>query len=155
MALLDKYLVFSNGQAITADAISDNVYSTAPGSGGAYINLGAGTPIYGVILVTTAFDSAGGTTTLTPSLLMADNAVLTTNPVTLWTGSAVAEEALIVGYTWKFVIPPLTSAPKLYVSFNYDRGDENFTAGAVKAWLSLDVDIMAECPDGRSFSTFA
>jgi hypothetical protein len=144
---IDKLELLSDAQALTATAISTNVYDLLP-SGGAInsgdtggptanttVNIAAGKPLYLYIWVSTVLDSAGEAATLTATV---ESSATTTNgsPTVHWTSGSVAEATLATGY-WVakgVVLPP--GDYKRYICINYTVGTENFTSGNISAWLS-------------------
>lgn len=146
--MLISYLdMLSNEQALTATAISTRVRDLIS-TGGAVnagdtggptanttVNIGAGTPLYLYILVTTTLDSSGEAATLTASL---ESSADTSNgtPTVHWTSAAVAEATLAAGYWVAKGIPVPPGDYKRYACVNYTVGTENFTSGKVSAWLS-------------------
>lgn len=146
--LIDTLNLFSDAQAVTADAISTNVIDLLP-SGGAINagdtggptanttrNIGAGEPLYLNVLVTTAFDSAGGTTSLITTLESDDNTSLTT-ATTHWTGADIEEADLVAGYWIAKAMPIPQGSYQRYLGLRFNVGaEENFTAGKITAWLS-------------------
>lgn len=146
--LIDSKELFSDEQAVTSDAVSTNVIDllsvsgainagdTGGPSANTTINIGAGKTLYLYALVTTAFDSAGGTTSLTTSLESDDNTSLTSATVH-WTGADTEEATLVAGYWIAKGIPIPPGAYQRYLGLRYNVGaEENFTAGKVTAWLS-------------------
>lgn len=145
--LIDKQEQFSDEQALTATAISTKVInllatagsigagSTGGPSANSTINIGAGTPLYLYILVTTVLDSSGEAATLTASL---ESSADTSNgtPTVHWTSGLIAEATLAAGYWIAKGIPVPPGDYKKYLCVNYTVGTENFTSGKVSAWLS-------------------
>ncbi len=136
--LLDSLLQFSDPQALTATAISENVIDLGP-LGGATANLirdiGAGEPLHLSILVTTTLDSSGEAATLTTTLESDSVVGLDDSATVHWTSGSIVEATLAAGY-WiaqGIIIPP--GAYERYLGLRYTVGTENFTSGAVKAWL--------------------
>jgi hypothetical protein len=145
--LIDKLELLSDEQALTATAISTNVYDTLP-SGGSInagdtggptanttTNFGAGKPMYLYAWVHTVLDSSGEAATLTATL---ESSADTSNgtPTVHMTSGSIAEATLAAGY-WIFkgvALPP--GDYKRYLCVNYTVGTENFTSGKVSAWLS-------------------
>lgn len=138
--MLDSYNQLSSAQAITADAISENVIDLGP-LGGATANtirdIGAGQPLYLHVVVSTTFDSAADSTSLIVTLESDSVVGLDDSATTHATYAEVEEATLVAGY-WIVMgepIPP--GAYEQYVGLRYNVGaEENFTAGAVNAWLS-------------------
>lgn len=145
--LIDSKELLSDAQALTATAISTNVYDSLP-SGGSInagdtggptanttTNLAAGHPLYLYIWVHTVLDSAGEAATLTATL---ESSADTSNgtPTVHWTSGSIAEATLAAGY-WVakgVALPP--GDYKRYLCVNYTVGTENFTSGKVSAWIS-------------------
>lgn len=149
--LISKLDLLSDDQAITADAVSTYVRDLIP-NGGAInagdtggptanttVNLGAGTPLYLYILVTTTFDGAADTSSLICSLESDSATGLDSSATVHMTLQEDEEAALVAGY-WICKgrpIPP--GAYERYLGIRYNVGaEENFTGGKVKAWLSPD-----------------
>lgn len=140
--------LLSDDQAITADAISTYVRDVIP-SGGAInsgdtggptanttVNLGAGTPLYLYILVTTTFDGSADTSSLICSLESDDNTSLSSATVHA-TYQEDEEATLVAGYWIAKGVPLPPGSYQRYVGVRYNVGaEENFTAGKVQAWLS-------------------
>lgn len=140
--ILNKNLVFSEKQAITATAISTNVLQflptgTVPYDAAAITrNLGRGTYIPLLLQVTTTFATL---TSLTITLETADNAALSSGAVVLATTGAIPAASLVAG----FRIPSPTVLPdatlKTYLGVRYTVGGSNATAGTITAALATEV----------------
>jgi hypothetical protein len=124
--ILDTLLLFSNEQAITADAASTNVIDL-----GADRDLGVA-DIDLICQVSTTLDSTGEAATLTVSL-QTDSDEAFGSPTTLFATAAIAEATLVQGYyIIKMKLPQVTER---YLRLYYDRGTEDFTSGKVTAGL--------------------
>lgn len=138
--ILNKNLTFSDGQAITATAISTNVIqwegvNTVPlESGPIDRNLGKGIPIPILIQVIEDFATL---TSLTITLETADNAALSSGAVVLATTGAVAAASLIVGYQPSIEWLP-DAVMKEYLGLRYTVGGSNATAGQIWAALATE-----------------
>lgn len=137
--LLDSLLQFCDPQAITVDAISENVIDLGPLGGVTPANLirdiGAGAPLHLSILVTTAFTTGDGGV-LTVTLESDSTANLATSATVHWTSTALIPAATLVAGFWiaqGIVIPSGPYERFLGLRFTTTTGD--MTAGAVKAWL--------------------
>lgn len=89
--ILDKETMFSDGEsALTtdgADAVSDNVYDA-----GAAINLGSGEALKLLIHLSA---KAGTTPTFQAKFVGADNAALSTNPITIFDTGTLADPVTV------------------------------------------------------------
>ena len=145
--LIDTKELLSDAQALTATAISTNVYDTLP-SGGSInagdtggptanttTNFGAGRPLYLYILVTTAMVSAGSAT-LTIALESDDNTSLSSATSHQTIVTAVTAATMVAGY-WlaKGIVIPQGSYQR-YVGLRYTTNTSDFETGNISAWLS-------------------
>ncbi len=138
--ILNKNLTFSEAQAVTATAISENVIQweaveTVPRESGPIDrNLGKGIPIPILLQVVEDFATL---TSLTISLETADNAALSSGSVVLATTVAIPAASLVQGFK-----PGLEWLPdavmKEYLGFRYTVGGANATAGQVWAALATE-----------------
>jgi hypothetical protein len=137
--IIDRQNQFSTDQAITADAISENVIDLGP-LGGATANtirdIGAGKTLYLHILVKTALTDADGTPTLTITLESDDVADLSTSPTVHHTITAVTEAAMVAGYWIAKGIAIPAGAYQRYLGLRYTTNSADFDGGTVDAWLS-------------------
>jgi hypothetical protein len=140
--LIDTQNMFSDDQAITADAISSRVIDLLPqtikGSTANVIrDIGAGTPLYLYVLVTTAFDGAADTSSLIVSLESDSTADLATSATVHLTLPEFEEAALVAGAFIAKGVPIPPGNYERYLGLRYNVGaEENFIAGKVQAWLS-------------------
>lgn len=142
MAILDTTLLLAENQAVgtAASMISENVL-LFPATGtvmyeGAAIprNLGPGNEIPLFLQVTETFLTL---TSLTIELVTADNAALSTNPVTLGTTGAIAVAALVAGYKFQPRILP-DGVIKEYLGLVITRAGSNATAGKITAAIGTE-----------------
>lgn len=139
--IFNKNLLLSEGQAITATAISENVIAwetmgTVPYDAAAITrNLGRGVPIPVMMLVTTTFATL---TSLTITLETAENAALSTNPVVLASSGTIAAATLVRGYKPTFADWLPSATMKDYLGLRYTVGGSNATAGAI--WAALGTE---------------
>lgn len=139
--ILNKNLIFAEGQAVTATAISQNVLQypandTAVGDAAPMVrNLGAGEPVPMLVQVTEAFATL---TSLTITLETADNAALSSGAVVLATTGAIPLASLVAGY----VPPALRYLPnatiKEFLGLRFTVGGSNATAGKITAALGTE-----------------
>jgi hypothetical protein len=133
--ILDAQNKFSNGQAITASAVSTNTLDKLA-EGEALIE-----PLWLVVRVNTAFASADGTATLQVKLQTADavdgNNALTSATDLIEAGLFAVTDLVAGKELLKIKLPP---GQRRYVALDYVVGTENFTAGAVDAYLTPDAE---------------
>ena len=137
--LLDSLNQFASAQAITADAISENVIDLGP-LGGATANtirdIGAGKTLYLHIVVSTTLDSAADGTSLITSLESSAVVGLTSATVH-YTGPDIEEATLVAGAWIAEGIAIPAGAYLQYLGLRFNVGsEEDFTSGAINAWLS-------------------
>lgn len=122
--------IYSASQgAITSTDISDNVYRNGPVATGGQIDLGSGTPMYGVVTVDVTGTGAG---TLEVQFVSATNAALSSSVRVHHTLGAIVGTSLVAGTTYQFALPPKGGqggAYQEYVGFKYVVTS---TVGAVK-----------------------
>lgn len=140
--ILNKNLILSENQAITATAISTNVIQwetvrAAPyESAGITRNLGDGTEIPMLLQIVEAFNTL---TSLTITFETADDAALSSGAVVLATTGAVPLASLTLGAR-----PPMTrivpfGAMKAFCGFRYTVTGANPTLGKVTAAIATEV----------------
>jgi len=139
---IDQQDVFSTAQAITANAISDNVIDLAS----AYTRHGTGPrPLYIVVQTTTQFADTGNNSTGTVIFqtdTAANMSVSNTNTTlgTIATNSAVGDRIVAL-------LPPIPG-DKRYMGLYYQMSGGDFSAGAVTAWITPDPDLWSAKPAG-------
>jgi hypothetical protein len=147
--ILDSQLEFSDAQAVTATAISTNVYDLfTEGVGGAAsgfspntrLDVGAGEPIWLIVSTAVTATDSGSDATLTVSLVTADNAALSTNAETVYTTSALAFAAFATAGTRLVAVRLPAYNYRRYLGVNYTVAAGPLTAGAFDAFLVLDAD---------------
>lgn len=147
---VDSQIEFSDSQALTATAISTNVYdtftTTVGGATGAAvtpnIRLDHGTGVdhsYLVVSVPVAITDAGSDATLTVELVSADDAALTTGPIVHFSTGALAFGAFAAAGQ----IIAITKLPlglyKRYLGVRYTVGAGPLLTGAVDAFITTDI----------------
>ena len=136
---LDKQNEFSDGQLITATAISTNVIDThANTEGGATKDLGtpAGVPLF--LVVQTDVALSGGTATgLVFSLESDSTANLATSPTVHYSSGTIATASLGAGLTLA-VIPLPSGEYERYLGVRYTPQGGSYAAGSVSAFLTRD-----------------
>jgi hypothetical protein len=140
--ILDANLIFSENQAVTATAISQNVVRV-PNSGivpyeGAAIprNLGPGREIPLLVQVTTSFATL---TSLTITLETADNDALSTNAQVIFSTGAIPAASLVRGYRIPIRVLP-DFVLRDFLGLRYTVAGSNATAGAITAAITMGVN---------------
>lgn len=138
--VLDQENLFSNSQAITATAVSENVIDL-----GVDRDIGKGEPIEVLVAVEVAATSGTSAATLTVELQTDDNESFS-SPTVLASSEAYPVGDLVVGFQpFKIRVPRGTER---YLRLNYTAGTENFTALTLKSGLILDRDDYRAYPSG-------
>lgn len=146
---VDQQLEFSDAQAVTATAISTNVYDLFSMSTGASatdlspntrIDIGAGEDIYLVVNTAVLATDAGSDATLTVSFETADDVTLTTNVQVVYSTAALAFAAFSPAGTNLVKIKLPLFPYRRYVGVRYTVAAGPLTAGAFDAFLTNTVD---------------
>lgn len=133
MAILDAFTQLSNAQAVTTSAASTNIIDLYSELGdamekGAWLRVG----------IQTAFTiPAAPSSTMTFTLMSADDTAFNTGAVTHVATSAIAGSTLVAGY--EPLVIKLPKNMKRYVRLYYTMGS-TATAGNVDAHILSDVD---------------
>lgn len=141
MAILDKFLQYSDKQAITVTAVSTNVVDAGATKNVAIgRDLGAGTPLYLFINVSQTFTAAGAATLTATLQDSADNTtfadVASVGPLSL------AQLTAGRGFNIGFPVPT-----RRYTRINYTVGTGPMTAGVVSAHVVDGVIYNFNYPD--------
>lgn len=141
MTILDKYLQYSDKQAITATAVSTNVVDAGATKNPAIgRDLGAGTPLYLFLNVSQTFTAAGAATLQATLQDSADNAtfadVASLGPFSL--AQLTSGKAFWVG---------LPIPTRRYTRVNYTVATGPMTAGIVSAHIVDGVNYIFNYPD--------
>lgn len=145
---VDKMTEFSDAQAVTATAISTNVldlFSTVTGGDtnitpNTRIDIGAGEDVYLVVAVPVAITDASSDATLTVTLECADDAALTTNAQVIYSTGSLAFATYSAAGTRICAIKVPSFACRRYLGVRYTVGAGPFTAGAIDAFLTTNID---------------
>ena len=140
--ITDYNLRISTDQSIAINgttALSDNSVDLKVAR-----DMGEGRQLFMNFAITTAM-SAG--TSCAFEIIIADNAALTSNVVSLATTPAIARASLVAGYNAALAIPPqIASLGKRYLGARYTVVGDN-SAGTGK----VTTDIVTEIQDGKKF----
>lgn len=145
--ILDTQAEFSDAQAVTATAISANVMDLQAALGGGaniaggntLLDVGQGEDIYLVVATAVAITDTGNDATLTVTLESATDAGLTTGAVVHFSTGALAFASYAPAGSVIAQIKLPNADYKRYLGLRYTVGAGPFTAGAIDAYLTKDV----------------
>lgn len=136
--ILDVQAEFSDSQAVTATAVSTNVYDQGPLTRNTNRDLGSGANAYLVIQSDVAATAAGAAT-VTVTLESADNAALTGSVVHATYGPfslaqlAAGQQVVTAGLPY--------GDYRRYVGLRYTVATGPLTAGAISAFITLNPQV--------------
>lgn len=142
--LIDRQLRFSNEQAVTADAASTDLIDLD-----AARDIGAGTPLWLVVVVTTTMDDTSDNSTCTVSV-ETDTAAAFSSATT--TQTLEAFPAVSVAGTTRIVpLAPFGTAER-YMRLKYTMANGDLSAGKFTAFLTTDPHNWRAYADGITVS---
>lgn len=155
--ILDNEMVFSDGQAITVDAISENVYDNGPlENDGVQSNLGIPDLAIGLRwylwfgVGDVDFDS-GGAGTLDITVRSDSVITLDSSPTTHLTIPQIAETTLVANYSFVTHVDIGTGWER-YWGIHYDENDAaSFTQGAITCFATPNIDRFIAFASGMKF----
>lgn len=144
---VDTQTEFSDAQAVTATAISANVIDTQAALGGGTNiaggnttqDIGQGEDVYLNVVTAVAITDTGSDATLTVTLESATDAGLTTAAVVHFSTGALAFASYAAAGSVIAQIKLPAADYKRYLGLRYTVGSGPFTAGAIDAYLSKDI----------------
>lgn len=101
-------------------------------------DLGKGEPLHAFVEIAEDFDSAGDAVTLVAALIMADNAALTSNPVTLLQSRTYEQAELVAGTRIPLGAVPVGTT-KAFVGVLFTTAVADATAGRVTSGLETSI----------------
>ncbi|MCK7030064.1 Bbp16 family capsid cement protein [Enterobacter kobei] len=131
--ILDKLLMFSEAQAVTASAASTDVIDLSP-IDGTRRDIGVGYPLEFWATVNTTATAAGAATLNVQLQTSPDNSTWTT----LYDSGTLALAALTAGK--RLFSAKVPAGVQRYLRVNYVIGTGPLTAGAFTSGINLDVD---------------
>lgn len=131
--ILDKLLMFSEKQAVTASAASTDVIDLSP-IDGTRRDIGVGYPLEFWATVDTTATAAGAATLNVQLQTSPDNSTWTT----IYDSGALALAALTAGK--RLFSAKVPAGVQRYLRVNYTVGTGPLTAGAFTSGINLDVD---------------
>lgn len=135
--LMDSENEFSDSQAVTTDAISEDVLDLGDDNTQSDIGMGA-QQVYLVVQCDVTADSAGDGATLIVSLESDSTENLATSATVHWTSKTFTQAECVAGATLA-VIPVPPGDYERYLGVRYNNGTEAFTAGKFSAFLTTDI----------------
>lgn len=144
--LLDKQLMFSEDQAITAAADSTNVIDLS-----SVRDVGRGEELYIALTVTETFADSGSDSTLTVELQTDDNAAMSSEAIVQ---SLVTLAALTAAGTQLFFRLPNEAlvAYQRYLALKFTPNNGNLSAGKITAGIVKSIQKSVAYPSGFSIS---
>lgn len=138
---VDKHLEFSDAQAVTATAISANVYDRISNSSGKNVlaDIGSGQDAYLVVITQTAATDASSDATLTVSLESDSTVDLATSPTVHFTTGALAFAAFSPAGTVLAAVKLPAGNYERYLGVRYTVANGPLTAGNFDAFITSDV----------------
>lgn len=141
--IIDKQARFEWETALTATRVSTNTIDL----GAANRDIGPLEDLWLVGVVTTALTS-GGASTLTVDLIDDDNAALSSPATIASLMPSTAKATLVAGYTMFKTRIPVGKITQRYLGLNWTVGTADFTAGAISAFFTPDIDAQKYFPRG-------
>ena len=143
--ILDKTNEFSDGQAVTATAISTNVIDHNPANKNATIDIGTGEDVYLVVQIDQAATAAGAATVAIT--LESSAAAGLTSPTVHFTSATYALADLTAGKELIKVKLP-SGDYKRFLGVRYTVGTGPLTAGQFSAFLVKDIQTKQQYKSG-------
>lgn len=139
---IDKQAEFSDAQAVTATAISDNVMDLISNASGKnpLRDIGTGQDVYLVVVTQTAATDTGSDATLTVSLESDSTENLATSPTVHFTTGALAFAAFSPAGSVLAAVKLPKGDYERYLGVRYTVASGPLTAGNFDAFLTTDVD---------------
>lgn len=140
----DAQNLFSDAQALTANAVSTNIIDL-----GAARNVGVGNPIYVVLCVDVAFSDSGNNSTVTVDLQ--GDSTTSFTPDGTQTLFSIATNAA-AGTVYIARIAPDAAGQFQYIRLNYTMVNGDVSTGTVTAFLAHDVQKYQSYADAITIS---
>lgn len=139
---VDKQAEFSDGQAVTATAISTNVMDLISNSSGknALRDIGTGQDVYLVVMTTVAATDTGSDATLAVTLESDSTADLATSATVHFSTGTLAFAAFSPAGTVLAAVKLPKGEYERYLGVRYTVASGPLTAGNFDAFLTTDVD---------------
>ena len=141
---VDAQTLFSDAQAITASAASENVVDF-----GSARDIGVGQELYLVVLVDVAFTDAGDDSTVAVTIETDDNVGFASATTVQTIGTFAAESA--AGSRFVARLQP-DAGWEQYVRLYYTVANGNLTTGSLTAFLTTDIYAWSAYPIGYTVS---
>jgi hypothetical protein len=148
--ITDDQLTFSDTQAVTATAISEDVYDTGPlATGNSGVDLGTGEPMFAYCKLDVAMTDSGSDSTVTVTIETSAAEGLTSATVLATFTTFAATSA--AGTIYYVQLPPGATALQ-YVGARYTVAGGNLTTGSFTCGLTRDVPVWAAAAIGQDYA---
>ena len=141
---IDAHNLFSDAQAITADAASTNLIDL-----GAIRNIGVGQPLYVVIVCDVAMTDASSNSTCTVTVETDDNASFSSATTAQTIGTFAA---LSAAGTRKVALIQPDAVNERYMRLKYTMANGDLSTGSFTAFLTQNIDAYTSYADGITIS---
>lgn len=142
--ILDAHNQFSDSQAVTATAASDNLIDL-----GAIRNVGVGQPLYLIVMCTVAMTDSGSDSTVAVTIETDDNASFSSATTAQTIGTFSATSA--AGTKLVALIQP-NAVNERYMRLKYTVAGGNLTTGSFDAYLAESIDAFTAYADAITIS---
>ena len=139
--ILDKQLVFSDAQAVTASANSSNILDLS-----AIRDVGTGENLYLVVVCVVAMTDGSSNSTVAVTLASDDNESLSTPTTRMTIGTFAALSA--AGTRFVARLQPEVLGIERYLGVVYTVANGDLTTGSFDAFICHDVDLSKAYADG-------
>lgn len=142
--IIDAHNLFSDGQAVTADAASTNYLDL-----GAIRNLGVGENLYVVVVCTVAMTDASSNSTCTVTIESDDNTSFSSAVARQTVGAFAAVSAAGTRIVARLAPDVINER---YIRLKYTMANGDLTTGSFKAFLTHDIDAYTSYADAITIS---
>jgi len=146
---MDKYLEFSVDQDLDAEV--STILSTSQVDLSVVRDIGAGVPLYLVMVVTEAFTDGGDAATLEVRLVSDDTATIHASTSTLhFSSGAMLKAKLPIKAKFIWPLPWEGNAYEQFIGVNYVIATAGFDAGWVTTFITSDPSAWKAYPDASN-----
>ncbi|HEX6215296.1 MAG TPA: hypothetical protein VFZ38_10780 [Vicinamibacterales bacterium] len=155
--MFDSHNEFSDGQAVTATAISTNVIDLYPmaDQADATRDIGTGEAVYVAIMTSTTITDAGSDATLVATLESDSTANLATAPVVHLSSGTLAFATYATAGSLILVARLPAGRYKRFLGVRYTVASGPFTGGSIDAFLTHDAQLYRAYADRQPITALA